>query len=138
MNNNNNSGDLARSQSLEEGGNSELRLANKEQKPRCMSTEAMQTLYDLRQNNLLCDAILVLQDGGRFPVHKAILSACSDFVKYITWPKIPSENCFEKTAKENILKIMEWKKFFSFENFYKKVDENEVCIKFHVKNYVLL
>lgn len=81
MNNNNNNGDLARSQSLVEMGDSESRSVSKEQRSRCMSTEAMQTLYDLRQNNLLCDAVLVLADGGRFPVHKAILSACSDFLR---------------------------------------------------------
>ncbi|XP_024884161.1 kelch-like protein 10 isoform X3 [Temnothorax curvispinosus] len=48
---------------------------------RCMSTQAMQSLYDFRQNNLLCDAILRLEDGGVFPIHRAILSACSTYFR---------------------------------------------------------
>ncbi|XP_067009753.1 kelch-like protein 10 isoform X2 [Anabrus simplex] len=46
-----------------------------------MSTQAMQSLYDLRQNNQLCDAILRLEDGGIFHVHRAILSACSTYFR---------------------------------------------------------
>lgn len=49
---------------------------------RCMSTQAMQSLYDFRQNNLLCDAILRLEDGGVFPIHRAILSACSTYFRF--------------------------------------------------------
>ncbi|XP_014216197.1 kelch-like protein 10 [Copidosoma floridanum] len=48
---------------------------------RCMSTQAMQSLYDLRQNNLLCDAVLRLEDGGVFPIHRVILSACSSYFR---------------------------------------------------------
>lgn len=48
---------------------------------RSMSTQAMQSLYELRQNNLLCDAVLRLEDGGVFPVHRAILSACSTYFR---------------------------------------------------------
>ncbi|CAL1684216.1 unnamed protein product [Lasius platythorax] len=48
---------------------------------RCMSTQAMQSLYDFRQNNLLCDAVLRLEDGGVFPIHRAILSACSTYFR---------------------------------------------------------
>ncbi|KAG7204994.1 hypothetical protein KM043_005379 [Ampulex compressa] len=48
---------------------------------RCMSTQAMQSLYDFRQNNLLCDAVLRLGDGGVFPIHRAILSACSTYFR---------------------------------------------------------
>lgn len=50
---------------------------------RCMSTQAMQSLYDLRQNNLLCDAVLRLEDGGVFPIHRAILSACSTYFRFV-------------------------------------------------------
>lgn len=49
---------------------------------RCMSTQAMQSLYDLRQNNLLCDAVLRLEDGGVFPIHRAILSVCSTYFRF--------------------------------------------------------
>ena len=48
---------------------------------RCMSTQAMESLYDLRQNNLLCDAVLRLEDGGVFSIHRAILSACSTYFR---------------------------------------------------------
>ncbi|KAL1139483.1 hypothetical protein AAG570_006467 [Ranatra chinensis] len=42
-----------------------------------MSEQTMTSLYELRQNHLLCDATLRLEDGTSFPVHRAILSACS-------------------------------------------------------------
>lgn len=48
---------------------------------RVMSTQAIQSLYDLRQNNLFCDAIVRLEDGGVFPIHRAILSACSSYFR---------------------------------------------------------
>lgn len=47
----------------------------------CMSTDAMQSLYDMRQNNLLCDAVLRLEDGTVFSIHRAILSACSIYFR---------------------------------------------------------
>lgn len=50
---------------------------------RCMSIQAMQSLYDLRQNNLLCDAVLRLEDGGVFPIHRAILSTCSNYFRFV-------------------------------------------------------
>lgn len=50
---------------------------------RCMSTQAMQSLYDLRQNKLFCDAVVHLEDGGIFSIHRAILSACSSYFKYV-------------------------------------------------------
>lgn len=46
-----------------------------------MSLEAMQKLNDMRVNNLLCDASIKLGDGTVFNVHRAILSACSDYFK---------------------------------------------------------
>ncbi|XP_066591884.1 kelch-like protein 10 [Prorops nasuta] len=48
---------------------------------RCMSTQAMQSLFDFQQNNLLCDAVIRLEDGGVFPIHRAILSACSTYFR---------------------------------------------------------
>ncbi|CAG2054071.1 unnamed protein product [Timema podura] len=52
-----------------------------QQTGRCMSTQAMQALNDLRRNNQLCDALLRLEDGGTFPVHRAILSSCSTYFR---------------------------------------------------------
>jgi kelch-like protein 10 len=34
---------------------------------------------DLRTKNLFCDAVLRLEDGGIFPVHRLILSVCSEY-----------------------------------------------------------
>jgi len=59
---------------------------------RCMSTQAMQSLYDFRQNNLLCDAVLRLEDGGVFPIHRAILSACSTYFRFLILSDIFSSN----------------------------------------------
>jgi kelch-like protein 10 len=50
-------------------------------KGRCMSMQAMQTLYDLRENNQLCDAIIVLDDGTEIPIHRALLCACSSYFR---------------------------------------------------------
>lgn len=44
---------------------------------RAMSHQAMKALYDLRENNQLCDAVVILDDGTTFDVHRAVLSACS-------------------------------------------------------------
>ncbi|KAH9635551.1 hypothetical protein HF086_003165 [Spodoptera exigua] len=46
---------------------------------RCMSVAAMQALHRLRECRLLCDAIVRADDGAAFPVHRAILSACSPY-----------------------------------------------------------
>ncbi|KAJ8982881.1 hypothetical protein NQ317_004311 [Molorchus minor] len=42
---------------------------------RCMSIQAMQALFELKENNQLCDATLILDDGAEIPVHRAILCA---------------------------------------------------------------
>ncbi|CAH2234407.1 jg21211 [Pararge aegeria aegeria] len=39
----------------------------------------MQALHRLRECRLLCDAIVRADDGAAFPVHRAILSACSPY-----------------------------------------------------------
>lgn len=48
----------------------------------CMSLESMRQLYEMRMNNVLCDAVLSLDDKSRFNVHRNILSACSSFFRY--------------------------------------------------------
>lgn len=48
---------------------------------RCMSIQAMQALQELRENNMLCDAVIRLDDGGVFHIHRAILSACSTYFR---------------------------------------------------------
>ncbi|RZF33483.1 hypothetical protein LSTR_LSTR010139 [Laodelphax striatellus] len=46
-----------------------------------MSSQAMQALYELREERLLCDAVIKLDDGQIFYVHRAIISACSSFFR---------------------------------------------------------
>lgn len=48
---------------------------------RTMSRQAMEELYELRERNQLCDATILLEDGTSFPVHRAILCACSTYFK---------------------------------------------------------
>ncbi|XP_028138655.2 kelch-like protein 10 isoform X3 [Diabrotica virgifera virgifera] len=48
---------------------------------RCMSIQAMQALFELKENNQLCDATLILDDGTEVPVHRAILCACSSYFR---------------------------------------------------------
>ncbi|CAH1973475.1 unnamed protein product [Acanthoscelides obtectus] len=48
---------------------------------RCMSIQAMQALFELKENNQLCDATIVLDDGAAIPVHRAILCACSSYFR---------------------------------------------------------
>lgn len=48
---------------------------------RRMSVQAMQSLYELQENNQLCDATILLEDGTTVPVHRAILCACSTYFK---------------------------------------------------------
>jgi kelch-like protein 10 len=50
---------------------------------RCMTTEEVLYLNYLREKNLLCDAVLRLQDGGVFHVHRPFLSACSTYFRFV-------------------------------------------------------
>ncbi|KAK7861883.1 hypothetical protein R5R35_002850 [Gryllus longicercus] len=67
---------------------SETCLTNLRDNGRRMSIEAMHALYELRQNHLLCDALIRTEDGEIFPVHRPILSACSSFFRAIFTTKI--------------------------------------------------
>jgi hypothetical protein len=46
---------------------------------RCMDPHSIELFNDLRKKNLFCDAALRLEDGGNFPVHRIIVSACSGY-----------------------------------------------------------
>ncbi|XP_063239818.1 kelch-like protein 10 [Bacillus rossius redtenbacheri] len=48
---------------------------------RALSLEALAILHELWRNHELCDAVVSLEDGASFPVHRAILSACSPFFR---------------------------------------------------------
>ncbi|XP_021929393.1 kelch-like protein 10 [Zootermopsis nevadensis] len=48
---------------------------------RCTCTEESVRLNELREENLLCDAVLRLEDGGVFRVHRVILSMFSDYFR---------------------------------------------------------
>lgn len=45
----------------------------------CMAVQSLQALQRLREDRLLCDAMVRAQDGLAFPVHRAILSASSSY-----------------------------------------------------------
>ncbi|XP_039284785.1 kelch-like protein 10 [Nilaparvata lugens] len=46
-----------------------------------MSSQALQALYELREERLLCDATIKLDNGEIFYVHRAIISACSSYFR---------------------------------------------------------
>jgi hypothetical protein len=50
----------------------------------CMSSEAMQKLYEMHLNNTLCDAVLVMEDETVFNVHRNMLSACSSYFRFVS------------------------------------------------------
>jgi hypothetical protein len=50
---------------------------------RGMGTQDLLILSDFIENNLLCDAVLRLEDGGAFPVCKETLSKCSEYFRFV-------------------------------------------------------
>ena len=48
---------------------------------RSMSIVALRTLYELKENNQLCDASILLEDGTLFAVHRVVLCASSMYFK---------------------------------------------------------
>nr|XP_022918418.1 kelch-like protein 10 isoform X2 [Onthophagus taurus] len=59
---------------------------------RRMSVQAMQSLYELQENNQLCDATILLEDGTSIPVHRAILCACSTYFKALFTTTLHGKN----------------------------------------------
>ncbi|KAI4460549.1 kelch protein [Holotrichia oblita] len=59
---------------------------------RRMSVQAMQSLYELQENNQLCDATILLEDGTTIPVHRAILCACSTYFKALFTTTLHGKN----------------------------------------------
>lgn len=62
--------------------NDESPIASKRLKT-SMSDQALKTLNDLRCNNLLCDAVISVSDAC-FNVHRAIMSSCSSYFRYVS------------------------------------------------------
>ncbi|CAG0884895.1 unnamed protein product [Cyprideis torosa] len=56
------------------------------------SNEAMEALNSLRQKTLLCDAVLRTEDGGEFPIHRAILTASSSYFKALFTSSLNQED----------------------------------------------
>ena len=46
-----------------------------------LKLEFLQSLYNLRLTNMLCDAVIKLEDGGVFCIHRVVLSTCSPFFR---------------------------------------------------------
>lgn len=53
----------------------------------CMSQQAMHALFEMRINNMLCDATIRLEDDTSFNVHRAILCSCSNYFRYVSYQK---------------------------------------------------
>lgn len=60
----------------------EEEVANDANIKSCISHESMRQLYEMRNNNILCDAVIKLQDNTSFNIHRNILSSCSPFFRY--------------------------------------------------------
>jgi kelch-like protein 10 len=58
----------------------------------CESPPPSVELNDLRQKNLFCDAVLRLEDGGTFQVHRVVLSAHSGYFRTIFTTKLRSND----------------------------------------------
>lgn len=67
----------------------------------CMSFEALKKMYTMHLDNQFCDAQFVMDDGTIFNIHRAILSACSDYF----WLVFPLSNLL-------------WSKLFLFAALY--------------------
>jgi hypothetical protein len=48
-----------------------------------MAREATLALSYFSENNLPCDAVLRLEDGGTLPVKRETLSKCSDYFRFV-------------------------------------------------------
>lgn len=46
-----------------------------------ISKQACDVLNDLRKHGQLCDAVIIVDDGSKFTVHRAIMSACSPYFR---------------------------------------------------------
>ncbi|XP_064454947.1 kelch-like protein 10 [Ornithodoros turicata] len=46
-----------------------------------LSQEVLQRLWDMRVPRLLCDGIIKTSDGGDFPVHRFIMTSCSEYFR---------------------------------------------------------
>ncbi|CAB4000819.1 kelch 12 [Paramuricea clavata] len=62
------------------------------------STEILSSINTLRKRNLLCDAILFVEDRD-FPIHRVILAACSDYFEAMFTSGM-SESCKEQKKIE--------------------------------------
>lgn len=47
----------------------------------CMSSEAMQKLFEMRLNNQLCDAMIRVDNERTYNIHRAIMCACSSYFR---------------------------------------------------------
>ncbi|CAN7997987.1 unnamed protein product [Ixodes pacificus] len=43
--------------------------------------ESLQFLWEMRGSGLLCDGLLKTHDGGEFPVHRVVMSSCSEYFR---------------------------------------------------------
>lgn len=58
----------------------------------CLSQECMKTMDEFRKNNLLCDATIRLDDGSKFNVHRATMSANSEYFRALFTNSFSGDN----------------------------------------------
>ncbi|XP_015117543.1 kelch-like protein 10 [Diachasma alloeum] len=104
---------------------------------RCMSTQAMQSLYDLRQNNLFCDAVVHLEDGGVFSIHRAILSACSSYFRTLFTTSFYTEEKTEVRLPGVTSEIMELILKYAYLRSLEVTHDN-VCDLLITSNYLCI
>lgn len=64
--------------------NSEQQLHQQQHGPKsCISQDVMNIQYEMKYNNILCDAKIIVDDGTSFNVHRIILCACSDYFRFV-------------------------------------------------------
>lgn len=49
----------------------------------CISENTMNTLFDMRTTNILCDATITMSDGIVYNVHRNILGSCSEYFRCV-------------------------------------------------------
>ncbi|XP_070497155.1 kelch-like protein 10 [Chironomus tepperi] len=100
-----------------------------------MSREAMFKLYQMRQNNQLCDGVIhTLVDDTYFNIHRAILCACSSYFNALFTTKLhQNENTFD--IPEFPSNFIEWIIKFAYLRDTSFIDVKNVSEMYAIADY---